>query len=66
MMTNYKVDGMTCGHCVNSVTQEVSSIAGVLSVNVDLGSGTVTIESREPLSRDDVAAAIDEAGYTLV
>lgn len=66
MMTNYKVDGMTCGHCVNSVTQEVSSIAGVLSVNVDLGSGTVTIESREPLSRDDVAAAIDEAGYTLI
>lgn len=66
MMTNYKVDGMTCGHCVNSVTQEVSSIAGVLSVNVDLGSGTVTIESREPLSRDDIAAAIDEAGYTLV
>ena len=66
MMTNYKVDGMTCGHCVNSVTQEVSSIAGVLSVNVDLGSGTVMIESREPLSRDDVAAAIDEAGYTLI
>lgn len=66
MITNYKVEGMTCGHCVNSVTQEVSAIAGVLNVNVDLASGIVTVESREPLSNEDVSAAVDEAGYTLV
>lgn len=66
MITNYKVEGMTCGHCVNSVTQEVSAIAGVLNVNVDLASGIVTVESREPLSTEDVSAAVDEAGYTLV
>lgn len=66
MITNYKVEGMTCGHCVSSVTQEVSTIAGVLSVNVDLASGNVAVESREPLDTQDVAAAVEEAGYTLV
>lgn len=66
MITNYKVEGMTCGHCVSSVTQEVSTIAGVLNVNVDLTSGNVAVESREPLDVQDVAAAIEEAGYTLV
>lgn len=66
MITNYKVEGMTCGHCVNSVTQEVSALVGVLNVQVDLASGNVAVESRDPLNRADVAAAVEEAGYTLI
>ena len=66
MITNYTVQGMTCGHCVNSVTQEVSSLAGVSQVAVDLESGNVTVESTQPLNVADVQAAIEEAGYVLV
>lgn len=66
MITNYKVEGMTCGHCVNSVTQEVSSIAGVSKVEVDLSTGNVAVESAEALDPQAVQAAVEEAGYTLV
>ena len=57
---------MTCGHCVNSVTQEVSSIAGVSKVEVDLSTGNVAVESAEALDPQAVQAAVEEAGYTLV
>ena len=56
----------TCQHCVNAVTQEVSAIPGVTAVTVDLESGQVSITSEDSLATDDVAAAIDEAGYVLV
>ncbi len=61
----YTVEGMTCGHCVNAVSGEVKRVAGVTEVNVDLGAKTVTVTGE---SFDDaaVAAAVDEAGYTLV
>ncbi|MCX6460728.1 MAG: heavy metal-associated domain-containing protein [Actinobacteria bacterium] len=60
-----KVVGMTCGHCVNAVTEEVSAVAGVDSVNVDLESGQVTITSDTSLDLDEVEAAIAEAGYSV-
>jgi len=60
-----KVVGMTCGHCVNAVTEEVSAVAGVDSVNVDLESGNVTIISETSLDLDEVEAAIVEAGYSV-
>jgi len=60
-----KVVGMTCGHCVNAVTEEVSAVAGVDSVNVDLESGQVTISSDTSLDLDEVEAAIAEAGYSV-
>lgn len=60
-----KVVGMTCGHCVNAVTEEVSAVAGVDSVNVDLESGQVTISSDTSLDLDEVEAAIVEAGYSV-
>lgn len=63
--TTYTVTGMTCGHCVHAVTQEVSGLAGVESVDVDLASGAVTVTSAEELSVDAVREAVDEAGYTL-
>lgn len=64
--TTYQVQGMTCGHCVNSVSTEVSAIPGVTDVQVDLASGRVTVTSESPLDTDTVRAAVDEAGYDLV
>ncbi|NED96123.1 heavy-metal-associated domain-containing protein [Phytoactinopolyspora alkaliphila] len=64
--TTYKVTGMTCGHCVSAVTEEVSKIDGVSAVKVDLSSGDVEVTSAAPLNADDVRDAVDEAGYELV
>ncbi|MFD2763599.1 copper ion binding protein [Micromonospora soli] len=64
--TTYQVQGMTCGHCVNSVSTEVGAIPGVSDVQVDLASGQVTVTSESPLDTDTVRAAVDEAGYDLV
>jgi copper ion binding protein len=62
----FQVEGMTCGHCVTAVTQEVGAIAGVTDVQVDLATGAVAVTSGAPLAREQVAAAVDEAGYRLV
>ncbi|HET7488729.1 MAG TPA: cation transporter [Acidimicrobiales bacterium] len=62
----YTVTGMTCDHCRNAVTTELQQLGGVSSVDVDLATGVVTVESAEPLDRAAVAAAVDEAGYELV
>ena len=62
----YTVSGMTCGHCVSSVTEEVTSIPGVTDVQVDLASGAVSITSETPVDEAAVKAAVDEAGYELV
>ena len=62
----YKVDGMTCGHCVAAVTSEVGGLADVSDVRVDLVGGLVTVQSGAPLAFDAVQAAVEEAGYTLV
>ena len=61
----YTVEGMTCGHCVAAVADELSKLDGVSHVDVDLASGRVTIESNQPLDSADVVAAVDEAGYTI-
>ena len=63
--STWTVTGMTCGHCVASVTEEVTALAGVQDVQVDLASGRVVVTSAEPLAREDVAAAVEEAGYAL-
>jgi copper chaperone len=63
--TTYTVTGMTCAHCVASVTEEISEIAGVTTVAVDLASGSVTVTSAAPLADADVRAAVAEAGYEL-
>ena len=61
----WTVTGMTCGHCVASVTEEVREIAGVTGVDVVLESGTVTVTSDQPLADESVRAAVEEAGYQL-
>ena len=63
--TTYKVTGMTCEHCANAVTSEVSALGGVSDVKVDLvpsGVSLVTITSNEPLTDDVIGAALEEAG----
>jgi copper chaperone CopZ len=68
LTTDYRVAGMTCGHCVDAVTSEVSALPGVTGVAIDLvpgGTSHVTVTSNGPLSRTEVAEAVDEAGYRL-
>jgi copper chaperone CopZ len=64
--TTFIVTGMTCGHCVAAVTEEVSKLALVNGVDIDLASGAVTVQSDGPIDRDVFAAAVDEAGYEVV
>ncbi|SDL51406.1 Copper chaperone CopZ [Nonomuraea maritima] len=61
----FTVTGMTCGHCVSSVKEEVSEVAGVTGVEVDLASGLLTVDSDGPLDEAKIAAAVEEAGYAL-
>ena len=63
--STWTVTGMTCGHCVASVTEEISDLDGVEDVSVALDTGTVTVTSSRPLDRADVQAAVEEAGYAL-
>jgi copper ion binding protein len=64
--TTWTVEGMTCQHCIDAVTEEVSTLPGVTAVAVDLEGGQVSITSEDALTVSDVAAAIDEAGYLLI
>ncbi len=68
--STYSLTGLTCGHCVNAVVEEVSAIDGVTEATVELvtgGTSTLTVTSEEPLEESAIAAAVDEAGdYTLV
>ena len=61
----YTVVGMTCGHCVSAVTEEVSRVAGVTGVDVDLGSGGLTVTSEAPIDESAVRSAVEEAGYEV-
>ncbi|GAA4226847.1 copper ion binding protein [Streptosporangium album] len=63
-VSTYTVTGMTCGHCVSSVKEEVAEVPGVTEVDVDLASGRVDVSGASP---DDAAirAAIREAGYEV-
>jgi len=61
---NYTVVGMTCDHCVRSVTAEVSALPGVTDVAVDLSSGRVSVTS-DGVDVEQLRGAVEEAGYTL-
>jgi len=61
----YTVTGMTCGHCVASVTEEVQEIGGVENVEVVLETGSLTITSAEPVDDAAVKTAVEDAGYQL-
>ena len=68
MSAQFLVEGMTCSHCVRSVTEEVSASDGVSDVAVDLRAGgvsTVTVSSATPVDAARVREAVEEAGYSL-
>ena len=60
----FSVPGMSCGHCEAAIKHEVGEIDGVAAVDVDLDTKLVTVRG-EQLDRDDIVAAIDEAGYDV-
>jgi len=67
--TTVRVAGMTCGHCVQAVTDELTAMGGVQEVEVQLvagGTSTVTLTSDQALDGGAVRAAVEEAGYELV
>jgi copper chaperone CopZ len=61
----YHVEGMTCGHCASSVNQEISALPGVCDVTVDLPTGQITVRSDREMGREEISAAVYEAGYQL-
>jgi copper chaperone len=63
--TTVTVTGMTCGHCATSVREEISEIAGVLAVDVDVARGVVSIDSDAPVDTAAIKNAVEEAGYQL-
>lgn len=67
--TTINVSGMTCGHCISSVTEELTELKGVQDVSVDLNTGgisEVTITSTLTLDPAEIGEAIAEAGYLMV
>ncbi len=65
---SFEVAGMTCEHCVSSVTEELSALGGVQAVSVDLHPGaasTVVVNASRALSTEEIRAAVEDAGYTL-
>ena len=67
-ITTLQVDGMTCEHCVASVTEELSEVDGVDSVEVDLnpgGSSTVSVQADATVEHDQLRTAVEEVGYQL-
>jgi copper ion binding protein len=63
--STYTVTGMTCDHCAAAVRQEVGAVEGVTGVQVELATGTLTLESDGPVDPADVTAAVEEAGYEV-
>lgn len=64
--STYTVKGMTCGHCVSSVKEEVGEVPGVTGVDVELESGLLTVRSDSPVETIRIETAVKEAGYELV
>lgn len=66
--TTVSMTGLTCGHCQQAVTRELSALDGVTDVAVDLvpqGVSTATVTSQSPLSQEQLRDAVEDAGYTL-
>jgi len=62
----YTVSGMNCGHCAQSVTEEIATLPGVAEVDVDVPAGRVLVRAEAALAEDDVRTAVAEAGFTYV
>lgn len=64
--TNFLVPGMTCGHCQQAVTTELSKLDGVTQVDVNLETKSVSVVSVNALVWEQVVEAVDEAGFEAV
>lgn len=65
MSQTISVSGMTCQNCVRHVTEALKELPGVSDARVDLASNSATIESSREIPREELARALDEAGYSL-
>ncbi len=65
-MEKIKIKGMTCQHCVMSVTKALGTLPGVKKLKVDLEKGEADFENTQNLSRDSLRKAVEDAGYTMV
>jgi copper ion binding protein len=63
--STYSVSGMTCGHCVGTVTTEVGKVSGVTAVDVELATGKVTVTGDGPIDDARIREAVEEAGYEV-
>jgi copper chaperone CopZ len=61
----YTVSGMNCGHCAQSVTEEITALPGVAGVDVDVPAGRVLVRAEAALAEDAVRAAVEEAGFAF-
>ena len=65
-LRTYTVAGMSCGHCVAAVTEEVAKVPGVTAVDVELETGRLAVTADGAVDDEAIAAAVDEAGYEVV
>jgi copper chaperone len=64
-MEKIKIQGMTCQHCVMSVTKALGTLPGVKNLRVDLVKGEAAFENTQNISRDSLRKAVEDAGYTV-
>ncbi len=65
-MERIKIQGMSCQHCVMSVTKALGGISGVKNLKVDLVKGEATFENTQNVSRAEIRKAVEDAGYSVV
>jgi len=65
-MATIKVSGMSCQHCVDHVTKALEGLPGVKNVHVDLSSGEATFDNPDSVASEDIARAIEDAGYEVM
>ena len=64
--SEYRVSGMSCGHCEAAVRSEVAQVPGIDNVTVSAATGTLIVTSAQPIDADAILGAVDEAGYEAV
>ncbi len=65
-METIKIQGMSCQHCVMSVSKALNSIPGLRNVQVSLATGEATFENTQNISREKIRQAVEDAGYRVV
>ncbi len=65
MKKTIKIEGMTCGHCVESVTTALNTLEGVTDVKVDLEGNKATVEV-EDVEDKDIKETIEDIGFDVV